>query len=91
MMLRNAILAVALLLLAIAAAAAIVEPGARGPALVLALLVAAIAFENRRYRHRLDERPEGLEPSAERFVDPETGKTMRVWTGPQGERRYVEE
>jgi hypothetical protein len=91
MMLRNSILAVALVLLAIAAAAALVEPAVRAPALMLALLVAAIAFENRRYRHRSDERPEGMEPGAERFVDPETGKTMRVWTGPQGERRYVEE
>lgn len=89
-MLRNAIAAVAVALTLLVGAIAVGEPAARGPACILALLTAAVLFENRRYRHRGD-RPSGLAPTNERFVDPETGRTMRVWASADGERRYVEE
>ena len=90
MILRNAIAAVAVALLLLVGAIAIGEPAARGPACVLALLTAAVLFENRRYRRR-GGRPSGMTPTNERFVDPETGRTMRVWASADGERRYVEE
>jgi len=90
-MLRNSILAVAILLLILAIGASIVQPAARPPTLFLLLIAAAIAFENRRYRHRACHDVDGMEPSPERFVDPETGKTMRVWIGPGGKRSYIEE
>jgi hypothetical protein len=35
---------------------------------------------------------DGWEPTDERFVDPTTGRHMRVWLNPaDGERRYVAE
>jgi hypothetical protein len=91
MMLRTAILAVAVLLLVVTSCVALVEPSVWLPALVLALLVAAIAFENRRYRQNHGQTPVSLEPTNERFIDPETGRKMRVWANASGERSYIEE
>lgn len=58
---------------------------------MLAILVAAIMFENRRYRMRPTEKRQDLKRTSERFVDPETGKAMTVWIGPAGDRHYLED
>ena len=92
MMLRNAVLAFFALLLAVTAAAAVAERGAWPAVLVLACLVAAILFERRRYADRVQASPrEPLMPTAERFIDPESGRPVQVWSNARGERRYVEE
>ena len=71
-----------------------------------AVVLVALAIERNRYRSEATERsleavgPGGGEPNgplesrfqrtAETFVDPTTGVTMRVWVdGRTGERRYV--
>ena len=90
MILRNVILAVFGLLLILTIFAAIHDAAAIGPACVLTILVLAIALENRRYRSKLGSSAE-FRPTAERFIDPESGRAMQVWIGPGGERRYVEE
>lgn len=73
-----------------------------------AVVLVALAIERNRYRSEATERsleavgPGGGEPSgplesrfqrtAETFVDPTTGVTMRVWVdGRTGERRYAAE
>ena len=55
------------------------------------VLLAAALFEEGRYRARGDEpeRPGGLQPTGEVFVDPATGERIRVWFDPNtGNRRY---
>jgi hypothetical protein len=92
MMLRNAILGSFVLLLAGATFAAAMDRAAWMPAIVLALIVIAIAFERQRYHGREAGGPhEHLIPTAERFIDPETGRRVQVWANAAGERRYVEE
>ena len=56
------------------------------------LLLAAILAERWRYRQAAPQVPgEGWVGTEERFIDPETGKTLRVWYDPRtGARRYVE-
>ena len=90
-MLRSVILAVAAVLLVVTFCVALVEPGVWPTTIMLALLVAAIAFESRRYRHNQGPTAAGMEPTNERFIDPETGKQMRVWANASGERSYIEE
>ena len=62
------------------------------PTLFSALLLAAVLFENWRYRQTTTHVPgPGWECTAERFIDPETGHMLTVWFNPAtGERRYVE-
>jgi membrane protein implicated in regulation of membrane protease activity len=90
MMLRNAILAFFALLLACAAAAALAGAPTWPSAAMLALLVAAIAFERGRYQARIAGRGP-MTPTAERFTDPATGRRVQVWANASGERSYVEE
>jgi hypothetical protein len=55
------------------------------------VLLAAALFEKGRYRARGDqpERPGGLQPTNEVFVDPTSGQRIRVWFDPNtGHRRY---
>jgi hypothetical protein len=53
------------------------------------LIVIGTVFE-RRYRANDGRVGAGWEPTGERFVDPQTGKTVQVFYHPQtGERRYV--
>jgi len=54
------------------------------------LIVIGTVFERWRYRAH-DVRPgAGWEPTGERFEDPQSGKTLRVFYDPRsGERRYV--
>ncbi len=92
--LRAALLVVGLAMLAGAAALAGAGCGL-GPALRLMIpglvLVGAALFERWRYKRLADSRP-GPEwvATAERFVDPESGKLVTVYFRPTtGERRYV--
>jgi hypothetical protein len=55
------------------------------------VLLGAAFFEKGRYRARDDqpERPAGLQPTNEVFLDPTTGERIRVWFDPNtGFRRY---
>jgi hypothetical protein len=54
------------------------------------LIVLATAFERWRYRPNSARPGAGWEPTGERFEDPQSGKTVRVFYDPRsGERRYV--
>jgi hypothetical protein len=56
------------------------------------LIVLGTAFERWRYRPNPDRPGAGWEATGERFEDPQTGKTLRVFYHPaSGERRYVSE
>jgi len=66
-------------------------PGPGAYALGLGLLIViGTVFERWRYRPH-DGRPgAGWEPTGERFEDPQSGETLRVFYDPRsGERRYV--
>jgi len=66
----------------------LIVPGAY--ALGLGLLVVIGTVFERRYRANDPQLGAGWEPTGERFVDPQTGKTVQVFYHPQrGERRYV--
>jgi hypothetical protein len=57
-----------------------------------ALIVLGTAFERWRYRPKNGRPAAGWEATGERFEDPQTGKTVRVFYDPKsGERRYVSE
>ena len=89
-MLRRALLLVALTLLAVGLGALLL--GAR-PGLPMtiwgAVLLAAVLFERWRYRASSPGRPDAWQPTGERFIDPESGRPMRVLYNPStGERRY---
>ena len=62
-----------------------------GPMVFLVLLLAALAFENRRYKLLHSGAPgDGWTKTAEQFVDPETGQPVQVWyNAATGDRRYV--
>jgi hypothetical protein len=91
-MLRNVVLGGFVLLLAAALVAAFADGGAWPAVVGLAGVVAAILFERRRYADRIEATPrEPLSPTRERFIDPETGRPVQVWSNARGERHYVEE
>jgi hypothetical protein len=91
-MLRNAILGAVLLGLGACLLGATRDPGLWPPALILALLVAALMFERNRYQERLAIPPaDRLRPTDERFIDPESGRPVRVWLDPAGKRLYLDE
>jgi membrane protein implicated in regulation of membrane protease activity len=55
------------------------------------VLLAALLFERWRYRPQIDRRKGNWRPTAERFVDPTTGRTVQVFYNPDtGERDYVD-
>ncbi len=91
-MLRRALLLIATLAL-VAALAAGWQAGVVlwPPTLFSALVVVAVVFENWRYSRPAAGHPgPGWERTAERFIDPETGRMLTVWFNPAtGERRYV--
>jgi hypothetical protein len=69
-----------------------VTGGACLPATIAAGVVfIGVVFENRRYTRMLNVAPgQGWQATAERFIDPETGKTVTVfYNAATGERRYV--
>jgi hypothetical protein len=56
------------------------------------VIVLGTVFERWRYRPNGARPGAGWEPTAERFHDPQTGKTVQVFYDPRsGERRYVSE
>ncbi len=56
----------------------------------LAILLAALVFERRRYKPLEAAAPPGFEATPERFIDPATGVPVQVWfNAATGERRYV--
>jgi len=70
--------------------------GIRAPGLYLlisgAVILAGMLFERWRYRVPGTQAPAGWQRTAERFVDPESGRTLTVYYDPaSGERRYVGE
>lgn len=92
-MLRKAILAYGVLALigAIALAAAGVVGGLVFYLFIQGIvLIAALLFERGRYRPQVTQSG-GWQETGERFVDPTTGKLMKVRYNPQtGARDYVE-
>lgn len=56
-----------------------------------ALLLAGVVFERWRYKPTLAVAGAGFQPTAERFIDTDTGRPVQVFVEPAtGERRYVE-
>ncbi|HEX3429775.1 MAG TPA: hypothetical protein VHT03_02720 [Rhizomicrobium sp.] len=94
-MLRSALLFLALAAMALGALCLVV--GADPPAFTLfiwgAILLAAIVYERFRYKPLATASPgAGWQRTNERFVDPDSGKTVTVYLQPgSGERQYVEE
>ena len=58
-----------------------------------AILLAAVLYERFRYKPLEQAAPsDGWQRTSERFVDPDSGKTVTVYLQPgSGERQYVEE
>ena len=91
-MLRNAILGSCVLLLLCLTVAALANAAAWPPAVLVAALTAAVAFERIRYDDKVQAQPrDPLSPTSERFIDPESGAHVQVWSNARGERHYVEE
>ncbi|HTS09431.1 MAG TPA: hypothetical protein VMP68_27960, partial [Candidatus Eisenbacteria bacterium] len=54
------------------------------------IIVIAVLFERRRYRHIQHSQDERWQRTGERFEDPETGQMVEVLYDPAtGERRYI--
>src|SRR5258708_1719697 len=62
-----------------------------GPTIMLAILFAALLFENYRYKSVLGDIPERpWQATNERFVDPSSSQEVVVYFNPStGERKYV--
>ena len=93
-MMRTVVLAIAGTLLAITALLTLtVGLQLLPPTIILAVITAGLAFERQRYKANHPDRPgPGWTRTAERFTDPATGDTVRVYFNPAtGERRYVAE
>ena len=94
-MLRSVLVLLSLAALGIGAFCLLV--GADPPAYTLliwgAILLAAIVYERFRYKPLASATPgAGWQRTDERFVDPDSGKTVTVYLQPgSGERQYVEE
>ncbi len=93
-MLRTLIGIAAIVFVGFALALTITTSGGGWPMLAGALLVASGCLYERRYHAgRSGQAPEArFRATGERFVDPESGRDITVWTDPAtGERRYVEQ
>ena len=94
-MLRSVLVFLALAALALGALCLVV--GRDPPAYTLLIwgtvLLAAILYERFRYKPLANVAPgAGWQRTDERFVDPDSGKTVTVYLQPaSGERQYVEE
>jgi hypothetical protein len=93
--LRSVLVLLSLAALAIGAFCLVI--GADPPAFTLliwgAILLGAIVYERFRYKPLTTASPgAGWQRTGERFVDPDSGKTVTVYLQPgSGERQYVEE
>jgi hypothetical protein len=94
-MLRNVLLLLSLVALAIGVACLLlgIDPPAYTLLIWGAILLGAVVYERFRYKPLEHKLPgPGWERTTERFVDAETGKTVTVYLEPKtGERQYVEE
>lgn len=94
-MLRSVLVFLGLAALALGALCLVI--GADPPAYTLliwgAILLAAIVYERFRYKPLAHSAPGAdWQRTSERFVDPDSGKTVTVYLQPgSGERQYVEE
>jgi len=94
-MLRSVLVFLGLAAIALGALCLIL--GADPPAYTLliwgVILLAAIVYERFRYKPLQPAAPaDGWQRTSERFVDPDSGKTVTVYLQPgSGERQYVEE
>src|SRR5579859_1075091 len=70
---------------------AMMGPPVIGPTIFLGLVLAGLLFENHRYRRLSGQAPGGnFKATGERFIDPESGKLVEVYSDPAtGGRRYV--
>jgi hypothetical protein len=92
-MLRRVIRAIAALWLVGAIALTVWQPPC-WPMLIPPAIIALGTFYERRYTGMPVPPPPGwdLQPTGERFVDPETGRVNRVHADPRtGARRYIDE
>ncbi len=94
MTLRNALIGVCAILLVIAVWLFVSGHGEGGAIVMVfeaAFVLGAVVFERYRYNRPLDAPPgEGWEATAETFVDPGSGETLRVYFNPStGKRVYV--
>lgn len=92
-MLRNALIAIGVLLILAGIASVLAGFESRSLPLFLigAILIVGMVYEPWRYK-KIDSRPKaGWQPTGERFVDPETGRLTEVHYDPAtGQRHYVE-
>jgi hypothetical protein len=92
MMLRTAIVGVFGLVFLTCLWGAVQGNAPWGAPLVFGIVLALLVFERRRYASRAETSArEPLTPTPERFIDPESGRPVQVWSNARGERRYVEE
>ncbi len=91
-MLRTVVLVIACGFLAAAVFAVIQAPEAWPMPIMAALLVLGTVYERFHYRGTEHPAPGGAwQPTAERFLDEESGRPVVVWFNPAtGERRYVD-
>lgn len=93
-MLRGLIVLVAVICLAVAFVALFSEarPAAVGFGIGGLLVLLGTVFERVYYKRMASKAPRGAVRTEERFVDPETGKSVTVYIDPAtGERSYVVE
>jgi hypothetical protein len=90
-MLRSALFAIGIGLFVVASAAAFAGLRTIPLAVFGAILTLALLFERHVYKPiRPDAPGPGWEETAERFIDPRTGKSVTVYFNPRsGERRYI--
>ena len=92
MILRNAIIAIAVIGLAFCVIGALGDLRLWPMVLALGCLAAALVFERGRYQERLKTPSKAqLRATDERFIDPESGRPVRVWLDPAGKRLYLDE
>ena len=92
MILRNAIIAIALIGLAFCVIGALGDPRLWPMVLGTGCVAAALVVERHRDQERLNgARGPGLRPTEERFIDPESGRPVRVWLDAAGKRIYLDE
>ncbi|HEX5183243.1 MAG TPA: hypothetical protein VFW19_08845 [Allosphingosinicella sp.] len=91
-MLRNALVGLFAAALIVLAATAAAGAATWGPAIGCAIVLILILVERQRYSGQaVSASLEPLKPTSERFVDPESGRPVQVWSNKAGERAYVEE
>lgn len=90
MTLRNVLIGICVVLIALAIGEAITGWGsAILIACQAAIVLALIVFERSRYRPKVDRTSGIWNPTGERFQDPTSGETVEVYQNPQtGERDY---